>query len=404
MRSKFTIKNFRDIWSTLILCNIIYDYSILSIVSFPGTGDAAKYVLIISCFLFYVSSSCVKRRHEMFTLLVIDLSVFIVLYLNGTNLFNALALICRFSAIYLYIYTCLYGNCDWMGQLAYIIYKLAFIYLILYVFINVFHANTNGVATWYYLKTGARDNPSNGSIYVTTYYNIYFLIQKIDIFGTSIPRNTAIFAEAGLYQVLLNYSLFYYLFIRKEKNKLCKFILSISVLTCTSVMGILILLTMYIFYLTSLKKSIVNGKYIYSGIIIYFSLAVIASLIIFSYKKGLSSYNQRLDDISNFIRRIKGNWLIGMGLNKSGFSANGILIAINDLGILGLYTLIVPNVLKRIFSNEYCKSAGLAMLVLMFLSIFNEPITYNDLFFLFVTYACVAINYFKWESTRMVSE
>lgn len=160
---------------------------------------------------------------------------------------------------------------------------------------------------------------SSNVFFVPSYYNIYFETQSIDLLGVPFMRNTGIFNEGPMYNMVLCVSLAIEYFIRSVKSKPRITILVIAIFSTFTTTGQLFLLALLAWHI--LRKT--AGRY-HVLILIMAPLVIIGVYImtstIMDFKSdtgGDHSIDSRTWDIMNCIDAGMKNPLLGIGIVQS---------------------------------------------------------------------------------------
>lgn len=231
-----------------------------------------------------------------------------------------------------------------------VIFWIACISLIFFVLINLFH-----------LQLPAMEIRQDTLVY-KNYYFLFYTAERYKtglLIGLPFYRLQGIFWEPGAFAVYLDLALFYALFIgyddvkTKKKQQILKIIVLLVATTLTlSTTGLCIAVA-----LVGIKFiELFRGK---SKILMIIPAALIAGSIIsavWMQKKGIStnawsSYNLRMNDMTNSLELWKENFLFGTGFkNTDSFEAtiegrgnsNGLLTWCYTMGLFGAVALVFP--------------------------------------------------------------
>lgn len=211
-----------------------------------------------------------------------------------------------------------------------------------------------------------------GDRFIPTYYGLYFETQEINtnVLGDIITRNSGIFNEAPMYNMILCFSLSVELFLKKRSLlRIC--VLVITIMSTLSTTG-LIFITIVFSYKILLSLIKTNFSFL-------ILLPIIALIPFFLISFGLEnkresggeSYNNRVHDIEKCIEVGMENPIIGIGIihkgvedgaNSNSFGYSNSLFTVFAHGGLYFLTLyffsfiIVPFiVLKRKHNTSFAK-------------------------------------------------
>lgn len=199
---------------------------------------------------------------------------------------------------------------------------------------------------------------------IPMYYGVYFETQEafVTVETQSTIRNSGIFSEAPMYNMILCTALGVELFIRDKKSMWRIILLIITILTTISTTGAIYLVLVFSYILYSYA-----GSKFKTFIIFILPLLLIVTLLMTQYvldnkkQTGEGSYNSRVNDIENCIEIGMSNPMFGVGL----YSEN-TTYGVNKWGY--------SNSLFTIFAR-----GGLYMLALYFFCLFAVPgIVYNN--------------------------
>ena len=150
--------------------------------------------------------------------------------------------------------------------------------------------------------------------YISSYYNIYYEAQMINLGGKWIFRNTGIFTEAPMFSFSLSIALIIKLFFENKSNRISILVLIISIITTFSTTGIIIAI------LACLMKWIFKNNNrslskIIKMFIIPITLIISIFVIMFFYanKQQTDSYSIRMDDYIVALKAWSKHPIIGNG-------------------------------------------------------------------------------------------
>ena len=226
--------------------------------------------------------------------------------------------------------------------------------------------------------------------------------------GIWLYRNCGIFWEPGLYQVYLNFILFYYLF--KNHDYIKSAFIIINVLTTFSIAGIAVcgVLVLIYLYTSKYKKAFCIALLIFAMLCILILLPIF--LEVWLNKTETGSFSYRTKDITYGIKVGMQTPIFGSGLSSTAYAeyflqemdvyrgnSNGVINIFLWFGIFGLifFTYAYKKTIDYI-NSYYNIKVGLAFTVFIFASLMNEPITTLSLPMLLVG---LGMNY-KFAETR----
>lgn len=158
---------------------------------------------------------------------------------------------------------------------------------------------------------------------VDSYLNLAFNVQRANVLGVNLIRNTSIFTEAPMYALNLVIALAIQLFLKEKPNKGAIILLMVSVLTTYSAIGIAISTVIFVISLLFMKEKDNKEKKKNSMIKNIFMTLIIIMLIVASIymyierKNHTESYNIRLDDFKACFAAWTDNLIFGTGYNST---------------------------------------------------------------------------------------
>ena len=220
------------------------------------------------------------------------------------------------------------------------------------------------------------------NLYFTNYLNIYYRWHDIrSIFGLSFNSCNGPFSEPGLYQIWLNFALWYGLFIKKDSIKRIT-ILVVAIVSTTSTMGAFILVGIIGIYVYSS-----GGKRakLFSMIPLVLGVAIIFLYLWKERMSRIESMTSRIGEIPMLINGIIRHPIFGNGMGSIE-TTNGFLVYLFDMGLLG--ACFITLWLRKILISKVDISIRIVIILWGVLSLFNEPVCYNNLFLfmIFVLY------------------
>ena len=286
--SVYSVLTAKDLYFKEIMLAITMIYTIVHIYSNDFEKKrTGKSVALIIIYIFYIAMYIILTKivSEFIYLYVLLLPLLYFIYSTTNHLMKST--LENFSNIVLF---------------------LAIISLIFYflgTITNIIKPTGNVEISWGGIKT------------IDSYFGMHFNIQKQDIFGLDIYRNTGIFTEAPIYSLVLSISLCIELFFKEKISKKRIILIFITILTSLSTTGILISMTIcFLRYIINIDKV----KMIrYLKILILPIVAVTIILIsynIFNNKMKTSSYSTRIDDYIASYKAFKDKPLIGNGFKN----------------------------------------------------------------------------------------
>ena len=379
----------------------IYIYIILLLIIISDCSVYSyKYRNILSLVMMISILPIILFERKIITKKVIIYSSFISIFVFSYLLYfklnygvTMISYMIRWIIILWFIDFCIAAHINIIKKTSQLILGITIIELFLFILINILNIPVSYQIINY-----------NGLEPQKMYLGIFFNGPNMFVFNRLVERFQAFFWEPGVYQIFLNFSLLYYIFI-ESKNKLKKvFILLLAIIFTYSTIAYIIAIIIVIIKILSLLK----GKKIKKGIkilILYFipiiliiGIIVIGKILISkinAYENyGNISYNVRLDDTIDCISKFLDNPILGSGffnykILKMGGSVNGLAIVLYQTGIIGFLILILIPVFRinRVLRPKYGVYFTSAFTVWIILSLFNEPISYSNPILMFISYA-----------------
>lgn len=197
-----------------------------------------------------------------------------------------------------------------------VFYKISNVVTVLSVislFFWVFGTTLNYIsssATFPYIWDGVRD-------YITTYYGLYFETQHTQFLGLELNRNSGMFCEAPMYNMILCIALSIELYLREERSPIKIIILSITIISTFTTTGQLFLLAnFFLLVYKKLNKYVKIFLFIMTPFVIA-GIYMIISLLLVDKKQtieGENSVYSREKDIELCIKKGLENPILGESL------------------------------------------------------------------------------------------
>lgn len=234
-------------------------------------------------------------------------------------------------------------------------------------------------------------NNWNGGLPTPSYFNLYFETQGIHFFGTTIIRNSGMFAEAPMWSLMLSSALIIQeLFLENSIKRLS--LLTLTLLTTVSTTGIFVIGLLLIYRVLKLKKSLFKHVSLISIPIVIYAL-----LQVWEEKSDSLSASIRFDDYIAGFLAWRANFFFGSGLTLGlkaiesnmntlirtnlGYSNSLFVILAQGGIILGIFYLYpVISVLIKKGVSIATKMFALLFIILLFTAIFID----TPLFILFI--------------------
>ncbi|WP_146868210.1 O-antigen ligase family protein [Clostridium butyricum] len=253
--------------------------------------------------------------------------------------------------------------------------------------------------------------------YVSSYHNLYYETQTINIFGKQIIRNTGIFTEAPMYAFNLCISLSVEVFIRKKQKNKKIIVLLFTILTTFSTTGIVVSLLIISINLINSRKN--YGLLKKMCLYLFVMILMISSMFFINYKVIQSkdiygSYSIRMDDIKVGIEAWKDNIIMGKGYNRYDLvqqymsindrgndigGSNGIMKILPEGGIYLLSIYIFPLVIALVYSIKYRVKNVIIFETILVILLININVPYR---FIMIYFLSLGLSYlFKNDSSKI---
>ena len=229
---------------------------------------------------------------------------------------------------------------------------------------------------------------NEGLIYYN-YFSCFYVSPTcyVRFLGILIYRMQSIFWEPGVFAVILNFALYYFVFTDKKKKKSQLFVLLFDLLFTASTTGICvgICLVVVYFYRSHIIKSL--------RLIISLPVTIIAFRVVYvvwTTKKAATSYHMgsyflRANDIIVGLKLFVSHFIIGVGYrNTKAFelaqglgrgSSNGLITWFYTMGIVGIVLVMYPFIKNIILTKKIKDKVELIVFFLLFLILnMTEPI------------------------------
>lgn len=292
--------------------------------------------------------------------------------------------------------------------------SLIFIIIMLYANMNP-ERNEERIRFFYYLVFGF--SIISGLLYICILANInlptmntsisrdtVFYFQTYtggNIIGNIWYRNSGIFWEPGLYQVFLNFSLIYALYILNLKKHIKIIhitIIMLSIISTGSLLGYFISCAIWLVYLLTNSSSSIQKVFL-----IIFALFVVIIVfpklsVLLDGKKTTESYLIRFNDLTSGLKVFLSKPLLGYGICNNAFenayfnlygifrgSSNGLINALISFGSFGIivYMLLMIKFFKW-FQDGVPSKVVLPFFIWFIGSLVAEPISPMPFVFLFL--------------------
>lgn len=384
---KINLKSIQDVLISLLI--VITTNSI-----YVNTGDSNKLipilalVVIIATVLELISS---KINYNYFKIILTTVLIYLVVCITNIFIsFNSLSIneiLFYFVIAPLMLILLMFKNFndqlfDFLNTFVKIILIFAIVSLIFWVFgsiLKVVHPTNIVINNW------------NGGLPTPSYFNLYFETQGIHFFGTTIIRNSGIFAEAPMWSLMLSSAfIIQELFLENSIKRLS--LLTLTILTTVSTTGIFVIGLLLIYRVLMLKKSLF--KYVS---LITIPIVIYALLQVWEEKSDSISASIRFDDYIAGFLAWRANFFFGSGLTLGlkaiesnmntlirtnlGYSNSLFVILAQGGVILGIFYLypVISVLIKKGVSID-TKMFALLFIILLFTAIFID----TPLFILFI--------------------
>lgn len=235
----------------------------------------------------------------------------------------------------------------------------------------------------------------------TDFLHIYYRWKnERRILGFTIMASNGPFWEPGLYQIYLNFALYYELFRKKTNRKTAGFLIC-AVLTTTSTTGIfllIIILTGWLFSRCGKKMRKILAVPLGLG-----GLGMILFVWIEKTTYSAGNVSARLSDLLILLEKIAAHPITGNGMGNQG-AFNALFLYLADFGILALIGIAI--FCHRIMRHKGDFISKLVLIAWLALSLMNEPVGYHSLFclILILLYTGETENSLTTESLRAFLE
>ena len=353
--------------------------------------DVAQIIFVALCLPLILNLFLYKRYLPY--LLTIPPFYMLINYINyGESILSYTLFILKFIALLAFVRFCISKKINILEKINKIIVAIAVYSLFTYLFLDVLKLLPHTMEV------------INNKPY-KVWFGLHFHGQETDWYSYRVVRNNSIFWEPGVWQMYLNFSLIYQLFIKPKANRFAVTVLLINLVTTFSTTGILtsaiILLIRYIKVKPRSKWTLFLKYYFLVPLIVG---GVILGSYILNQKinaGGTRSFNLRMDDLLVGLELFFQKPFFGWGfLNNSGYEAitgtpnnsNGLVSMFFHQGILGILFYFIPlfALMKHIFAKEQL-FLGFVITLYVLVSSAAEPIMYANYINLFICLGVVCI-------------
>ena len=373
-------KTILSIYIYAVLVLVLYSTSSVYSIVFGWTDRVAKALLVFLCLLpilFYPFKNNKFKLTGLPYIIALFILLALSLLINNSSVFNVSFFFVRFISLFVFLTFCRYRKIDVFGRLFKLCIFVCVLYLFLYFLFDTGIFNFPSQTYWFDYSYGTTNNLETIKPWFVGYYGIYFKTSSVIAFGRQINLLCGPFSEPGLFQFLINYGVFYFLFVRKQKKVLMFLVLLMSIIVCGSTMGFLSFFFIVILYL--LKRKTFESGFLF---VFFFTLFLVLTFYILSYKKNNTiSYSSRLDDSISMIMLFFKN-PFGYGFNQGQYSYNGFLTIVVSYGVFSAL-LIVPLFLSGKAFGKKDLITLIAFAGYLLFSLVDEPIGFSNYIIMF---------------------
>lgn len=355
-------------------------------------------VIIVMCL---VSGDKIKTNKQFIksVMLVLIINIYLIIYIFSSQPYIDQYIryfYIAFNIILLYQLFVIDDEFEILIKLSNIVCIIALFSLIFWIFgtnLNIIKPTSQFLLDW------------GGEYYRNSYFNIYFEAQKIQFLGSSIYRNTGIFAEGPMYSFILGLSLAIQVYLNKElslKKIILLFITTLTTFSTTGVIAVFFIITSKIGRLKFNTKLMNIIRF--ACVIVSITITIVVSIFFINDKVGdkdinkASSYSVRLADIKSGIQAFEDNKLFGVGYHNqseikkySSMAGNGSSSMITILAQGGIYLAIfyiIPLFRLFIQSIKYLNFDFVLFIISLLGMLFftNVPYTFLILYMIGIGY------------------
>ena len=373
MKIKVNKIKIKEIYIYFILVLIFYTSGSIYNFVFYNLNEKIKFIFCICASL----SIFVCSRKEIHSLFVfIAGSLFLVLWaiLGNAYLDNIFTTFIRILSVYIFLLFCENKKIDILEYLYKVIFLIAIIYLIAWMLFDYGPFSKFGTSLVVEINKNMGYESSGKWIY-TNFFNIYFRWKnERKVLGMTIYASNGPFWEPGLYQIYLNFALWYGLLHQKKINYLKIIILIIAVISTTSTTGIFLLfIILGVFFYKKMEKKTAVCFLIPIGLVLYkiFTYVWNEKMI-----NSLTNIQSRYNDTIFLVEKCLEHPIFGNGMGNTP-AFNALLLYVVDFGILG-FVLFLFYILK-LFTDKNELAQKIVLTFWLILSLINEPIGYHSL-------------------------
>lgn len=380
MKIKVKKKYFKNVYIYIVLLLIFYTSGSIYNFVFYEHNILFKTILIllISFCILYLGK---KEVQSLLLYLGIAALAFLWTLCGNGNLRFFFTSFVRITFVFIFAVYCQKIQIELLEYIYKLIVVMAVIYLLAWILFDLGPLQRFGKAMLVSIEVAEGEKREWR---YTGFFNIYFRWKNMRrLAGLEYNASNGFFWEPGLYQIYLNFALWYGLFLRKKVNYSITVILIFAVFSTTSTTGIFTLL-------------IILGGFLYANRSFLAKLLLLIPMGLFlvgmienvwseKVQYGTANVSSRFEDSFFLLEKWAQHPVFGYGMGNAG-GFNGLLIFCTDFGLLGLifigfYVFHIFNCRKNVLTN-------LTLCSWLCLSLINEPIGYHSLLWLllFVLY------------------
>lgn len=364
-----------NLFEYLLVIWIIFEYFTVYMRLLSATDVCIAGVVILLCLLVFSR----KRRYS--TVLTLSfimylLTVLLVSFFNEKRfLLFCLIYLIILPLFYLYFKISYnYGqkgcNTAWLKKYSNVVFIIACISLVFWFGTNIFDVfNPTGIIP---------NNWGEKVDFLKSYYYVYFETQTVELFGYPLQRNTSIFTEAPVCNLIFCFAFAIELFVLRSKSIIRNIIYITAIITTFSTAGQLFLFVTLLAYILLYmdKESKIRKILVFLIPFILYGIYIVTTLII-EDKSETTSYSKRSEDITWMIKIGLSNPIVGTGIltSKEGVS-NSFFHLFAEGGILLLAIYIYYIMVKPIKNYILTKDKRWALLTGLFFFLFIFTVAY----------------------------
>lgn len=383
----------------------VYLYLVAFFIIFSSGGildqrynNFSQVLLIVLCLplVFLINF---KKQHILFLSFIIPLYLLInSINYQDTILSYALFLF-KFFLIFLWVRFCIEKNINFLE-----IFNRIIIGICIYSFFTYFLFDVFRLAPYYTEVVNSKP--------YKVFFGFHYHWQEVEWFFGRVARNNSIFWEPGVFQIYIDFAIFYNLFLLKRIKKSALLILSLSILSTFSTTGIILAVALFIIRFLMSKPKILFVKFLkFLTSFLLLILGIYLSVVLFNQKvnNGSESFALRYNDLFVGLQLFYDKPVFGWGfLNNTEYerilgtsnNSNGLVSNLFQLGIFGLLFHFIPIYFaaKKYFNNFRLWSI-LAFLLYYFVQSATAPLVYSNFFIVFVCLGIFAlIDKITWDT------